>query len=745
MVKFVREFLGTPLLTPNQNSRDIVLRRTVIFLLLALVAVPGRLFAKTTAPSTSAIQIPGEQAPVVDGELTDPVWGKATPITRFVQRDPNEGEPASEVTEVRILYTRKAIYFGVYCHDSQPELVRATELSRDDRLENDDTFSILLDTFHDRRNAFLFRSNALGTRFDAQINDERRRFNTEWDEKWSAVGRRHQGGWTLEIEIPFKSLRSGAGDNLTWGMNLERIIVRKNEETYWAGYSRDYGFWNVSQAGELTGLNEIRTGLRLRVKPYVLGGLTLLPGNGGGAAAQNESQFGLEVVKASLTPSITADLAINPDFAQAEVDEARFNLTRFSLFFPEKREFFLERAGIFNFGTRRPQREPPEVLAFFSRQIGLVDGEPIPITAGTRLTGSQDGFEFGLLNVLTRERGDFAGDNSTAIRVKRTLLERSYVGGILTQRTLSGSDHFNRLGGLDANFVLFDKLTASGYWAKTVTRGQDKDSLSYQASFVWNSDRWEWEASRTRIDEDFNPELGFVLRDDVIKHRARAAWKPRPRNSWIRQWRISTVHQLFTSQKGFLESRENEFFVGASLESGDFLGAVFNSNYETLTEDFELHPEVNIPAGHYASKEVAFFARAYEGRPVSGFFRFRAGQFFDGKLINTTVGPLFKVNENLSVEFDHNFSKASLPWGDFTVNLVDARINYNLTNRLLTSTSVQYNNVERQFRINWRLNYIYRPGDDLFIVYNEGRDFNHFVPGLINRTFLIKFTHSFDF
>ena len=710
------------------------------------MAPAGRLLAApAAAPSTSATRIPTEQAPILDGDLTDPAWQKATPITDFVQRDPNEGQPASEATEVRILYTRKALYFGVYCHDSQPELVRATELSRDDRLDNDDTFSILLDTFHDQRNAFLFRSNALGTRFDAQINDERRRFNTEWDEKWSAVGRRHQGGWTLEIEIPFKSLRSAAGDDLTWGMNLERVIIRKNEEAYWAGHSRDYQFWNVSQAGDLTGLKEIRTGLRLRIKPYVLGGLTFLPQNGEGAAAHNESQVGLEVVKASLTPSITADLAFNPDFAQAEVDAARFNLTRFSLFFPEKREFFLERAGIFNFGARRAQFEPPTMMGFFSRQIGLVDGEPIPITLGTRLTGSQAGFEFGLLNVSTRERGDFAGDNSTVIRIKRSLLKRSYVGGILTQRTFSGSDQFNRLGGLDANFVLFNNLTASGYWAKTATPGRNKDSVSYEASFIWESDRWEWELSRTRIDEDFNPELGFVLRDDVIKHRAIATWKPRPRNRWVRQFEVTTLNQLFTSRKGFLESRENELFLGASFESGDWLAVALNSNYETLTEDFEIHPQVSIPAGRYASKEVAILGRPHDSRRVSGFFRVRAGQFFDGRLFNTTAGPLIKINENLSIDLNHNFSKVSLPWGNFTAHVVDARVNYNLTNRLLTSTSVQYNNVDRQFRINWRLNYIYRPGDDLFIVYNEGHDFDRFVPGLINRTFLIKFTHSFDF
>ncbi|MEE8586351.1 MAG: DUF5916 domain-containing protein, partial [Acidobacteriota bacterium] len=699
--------------------------RQVCWTLLAgllLARSAGAAGSSATAPlRVAAVGISAAEAPAIDGKLEEEVWGRAARVDRFVQRDPQQGEPATEATEVRIVYTATAIYFGILCHDSRPDLIQASELRRDDRLENDDRFSILLDTFHDRRNAYLFRTNPLGTKFDALITDEQRQFNTDWDEKWEVAARITDQGWAAEVAIPFKSLRGPSGESLTWGLNLERVIVRKNEEAYWAGYSRDYEFWHVSQAGELTGLQEVRTGLKLRIKPYGVGGFSQIGQPEGRASRlENNSQAGLEIVKASLTPSITADFTLNPDFAQAEVDDARFNLTRFSLFFPEKREFFLERAGIFDFGTRRPEfgNRPPEVLGFFSRRVGLAEEEQIPITVGSRLTGDAGGFQFGFLNVLTREKeGLFPGDMSTVLRLKRKVLERSFVGAIWTDRRISASDAYNRLAGADANFVLFDKLTLRGYLAKTGGDQEAGDSLSYQASAEWRSDLLDFNAERLKVGADFDPQLGFVLRTEIVKHRARLVWKPRPATSWIRQLRISSEHVWFTNQRDFLESRENDIFFGLTLESGDFIGASYNSKYEALEEDFEIHPEVTIPAGSYGFNDWVVFARLYSGRRLSGNFRVQKGTFFGGNLLSGAISPLWKVNRNLSLEIDYNFNKASLPGGDFSAHVLNTRVNYNFTNRLLTSTSLQYNNISDTVQVNWRLNYIYRPGDDLFIVY----------------------------
>ncbi len=718
--------------------------------LLFILALSSWAHASDPAePTITPTRIESEEAPRIDGDLDDPIWRNASVVDNFIQREPHEGEQASERTEVRILYHEKAIYFGVVCYDSEPEKIQATRMRRDDELENDDTFSVLLDTFHDHRNAYLFRSNALGTKFDALITDEQRQLTKEWDEKWDAAGQINSNGWTLEIAIPFKSLRSASGREQAWGINFERVIRRKKEEVYWTGHSRDYEFWNVSQAGILSALSEEKTGLRLRVKPYGLGGFSQLPEeNVAGTRLENDSQFGLEVVKASITPSITADFTVNPDFAQAEVDESRFNLTRFSLFFPEKREFFLERAGIFDFGTPRPQfSRPTEVLVFFSRRVGLEEDVNIPITSGARVTGETGGFQFGFLNVLTREKDDFAGDLSTVFRVKKNLLERSYVGAIFTDQRVRSSDSFNRLAGLDANFVLFDKLTARGYWAKSEEQNAKDDNASYHALLAWDSDRLEANLERLRIDERFDPRLGFVQRQGVVKNRARLVWKPRPKNSrLIRQFRISSEHTWFTSQKGFLESRENDLFFGATFQSGDFIGGSINSKTETLDEDFEVHPEVTIPAGNYRYKDFVLFARTHSGRRVSGTFRATVGGFFGGDILATELGPEIRINRRFSASVNYGLNKASLPQGDFTVNVLNTRLDFNISNRLLTSTTFQYNSADNEMLVNWRLNYIYRPGDDLFIVYNEGRDFSSgLLTGLINRTLLVKFTHSFDF
>ena len=701
-------------------------------------------------PEIGALRISQAEAPLLDGVLDESVWQRAPTAENFIQRDPQEGTPASEPTEVRILYTNTAIYFGIVCFDSHPELIRTTELGRDNSFNNDDSISILLDTFHDHRNAFLFRTNPLGAQYDALITDENSILNAQWDEKWRSEARINKIGWVVEIEIPLKSLRSSKAELQTWGLNFERIIRRKNEQTYWAGWSRDYQFRNVSQAGHLTHLQELRTGLRLRVKPFVLGGLSQLPGDSR-SDFEDEFQVGIEDVKISLTPSVTADFTVNPDFAQTEVDEAQLNLTRFDLFFPEKREFFLEGAGIYDFGTERSRR--PDLLVFFSRRIGLgVDesGEDdqditIPILVGAKLTGDIGGFQFGALNMQTQQEGTIPASNYGVFRIKKKLLERSYVGGIFTNKMVSDDNHYNRVAGIDTNFVLFDKMTLRGFLTRSQTPDLKGKDLAYQGLLRWESDRFRVQLDRTRIDDNFNPEIGFVRRRDIIKHKARMSWRPRPGISSIRRFNFTTDHQWFTSQENFLESRRNVFFFFVNFESGDNTELRVARNYELLTEPFDIHPTVTIPAGGYDFTDYAFEVRTYAGRPVSGELEFNIGEFFDGRILSASFNLLVKFNKHLSVQVNHEYNSVSLPGGSFVAQLIKSRINYNFTSKLLTSAAIQHDNVSEEFLLNFRLNYIYRPGDDFFIVYNENRDFNNAFGGLINRTLLVKFNHSFDF
>lgn len=705
-------------------------------------------------PSIRAVTIAPDEEPNLDGRLEEAVWERAPVASDFRQKEPREGDPATESTEVRILYSRNAIYFGVLCHDSDPDSVLATELRRDDQLRNDDTFTIMLDTFHDHRNGFVFRTNALGTKFDAVITDEEQELNLEWDEKWQTGAHINEVGWSVEIAIPWKTLRSRERDVQTWGIDFERIIRRKGEETSWANYSQDYGFWNVSQYGHLQDLEQIQAGLKLRVKPFGLGGFSETPADGS-SRFNDEFDGGLEVVKLSLTPSITADFTVNPDFAQAEVDESIFNLDRFSLFFPEKREFFLEQAGTFGFGPRgRDSSDPPDMLVFFSRRIGLSEeGEPIPIMAGGRLTGDASSFQFGALNVQTRSHETEAAANFGVFRLKRKLFRRSYVGGIFTNKNASGTGELNRVGGIDANFVFLDKLRLFGMLAKSSTQDASGlvregfgDRLSYQGSVEWLSDLWTVDLSRARIDDNFDPQVGFVRRAGVIKHRAEGRWRPRPENSrLIRQYWFTSDNEWFTRQEGFLESRSNTLFGGAVLHSNDFTGVALEHRYEFLDAPFEIAPDITIRPGSHRFDNLRFLFRSHSGRRVSGALQVRGGEFFDGHIAGANLSPLLKVNPNLSLGLGYSINNASLPGGDFSARVVNARVNLNFSKRLLTSTTIQHNNIGGGFLINWRLNYIYRPGDDLFIVYRESRDLDDPTQALLGRTLLVKFTHSFDF
>jgi len=693
-----------------------------------------------------AARLPAGEKPRIDGLLDDAVWANAAVTGDFLQRDPEEGAPATESTDVRVLYDQDSLYFGVRCYDSRPSLIRATELRRDDALDNDDSFSLLLDTFLDRRNAKLFRTNPLGTQYDALITEEGNDLNKEWDEIWSSEARIDDKGWTVEIRIPFKSLRGPASPVQTWGLNFERIIRRKNELTYWSGYSRSYKFWNVSQAGTVSGLEGVRTGLGLRITPYVLGGFSAVPGDRGNDYS-NESTAGLDDLKISLSSSITADLTVNPDFAQTDVDAAQINLTRFTLFYPEKRQFFLEGADIFRFGTP-PTRFAdiiPELLVFHSRRVGLgPDGEPIPILAGGKVTGKYRGLQFAGLNAQTMTDDPYPGANFAVVRAKQSIFSRSYVGGIITNKYVPEDGYYNRVVGLDTNFVLFDKLTISALASKSFTRGINGRDSAWMAIARWTDSNFDVDLEHASFDENYNPEMGYLSRAGVIRDRVMLGWKARPAVSWIRQLYLASGHQWYESYKGFLESRDNDTLAVLDFQSGDSVGVEVLHDYEYLPEPFQIHPDVAVPAGSYTFTGADMFATAYAGRRVSGRIHCRTGGFYDGSIVNAGISPLVKLTQNLSLELAYDYNDVRLSTGHFTAQVVNSRVNLNFTNKWLTSASVRYDNVSSGFLFNFRLNYIYRPGDDFFIVYNEQRNLEN-GNALVERQLLLKLTHSFDF
>lgn len=690
-------------------------------------------------PAARAVRT--DQPIVLDGVLDEAVWSRAEPVTRFLQKEPREGAPASETTEVRILFDTRNIYVGVFCRDSDPGGIRATELRRDDSLNNDDIFELILDTFHDRRSGYLFRINPLGTKYDATVANDGQTTNPNWDENWEVSTRITAEGWVAEIAIPFKSLRFLSAEPIVWGVNFHRDIKRKNEEVYWTSHNRDFQFAEVSRAGLLEGLIGIQ-GFRLRVKPYFATGRSQVVQHGR-TEIEQLTDIGIEDAKFLITPQLALDLTVNPDFAQAEVDEAQVNLTRFSLFFPEKREFFQERAGIFEFGSGERSGRP-QVLLFQSRRVGLSEERTeIPIHGGLKLTGKQGPLDIGLLNMQTRRDNGTPGQNFSALRVKGNLLARSYVGAIFTRNTAGLSGSANRAGGVDASFTFLQNLNLRGFLAKSDSAQPKDGEWAGQAILDWESDRIEFTLEHISIQENFNPEMGFVPRGNLKRNFAELDYQPRPNLDGIRQVEFGAAFENITNQQGELETRVVEAEWGAEFESGDTLNLQFTRTWERLAEPFPIRSGGTVPVGSYQFNEYQFMYRSFRGRKVSGNFTFAAGDFFQGSRTRLEIAPQIKPSPKLSFEPAYEWNKISLPDATFTTNEFNGKVNYSFSQRWLTATTFLLNSQDQQYTLNFRLNYIFRSNDDLFIVYHETRSYGSGA-GLDNRALIVKVTYSLD-
>ena len=689
-----------------------------------------------------------EKGPEVDGVLDDPVWEQSAPLSDFQQRDPQEGAPASEYTTLRIVYTKEAIYFGFRCDDSQPTEIIATERRRDQDLTKDDSVAVILDTFHDRRNAFLFRTNSLGTQFDALLTEEGLDINVSWDEKWEAEANRSEEGWTAELMISFKSLRMGPQGE--WGLEIERLIRRKNEAAYWNTYSRDFKFEEVSQAGLLSGLEEASQGLRWRIKPYALGGVEQFPNSMDQTVTHNLSTVGLELLKFRPTPALTLDVTVNTDFAQTEVDDLITNITRFPLFFPERREFFLEGAGVFEFGTGIGINESRDFKLFFSRRIGLSSqGDLIPIIAGARFTGRAGPYTIGLLNMQTDTAFGIQGSNFGVYRVKRNVLERSSIGAMFTNRQSSLDEDYNRVFGVDGNFVFADNLNIQGFVAKTETPTLPEDDWSAFGRILWNSDFLLAGGEYLLVQRNFSPEIGFVPRNDQRKSVLQFGLKPRPDSDLVRQFVFRTRMDYTENQDGKQESMQYHYFTWETLfESGDRFFIDFHRSSERLFEPFAIRPDIIIPVGTYRDWDVLVQVDGAAQRKIAGVeiirFRYVKG-FFGGSRVELRVEPQIKVSEALSFDVSYVLDEVDLPQGDFTSQVINTRANYSFSTKWLTSATVQYSSLDDFVNFRFRINYIYRPGDDIFFIYNEGRNVDELESGLVGRSIMLKWTRSFDF
>ena len=694
----------------------------------------------------------------LDGLLDEPSWGLAPLASQFVQNDPEEGHPATYDTEVKLLYDDRALYIGVFARDPEPGEIIVNELRKDFNTGSADGFQVVIDTFKDERNGYQFAINPSGAKWDSQMSNEGREQNANWDGIWDVATRIGEDGWYAEIEIPFKTLKFGPEAMQTWGINFQRRLRRKNENSYWSPLRRIHSLSRVSMAGTYEGLQGLRPGANVRVKPYALANFNQLPS----VALDHDYDAGIDV-KYGVTSGLTWDFTVNTDFSQVEADEQQVNLTRFSLFFPEKRDFFLENSGVFQFGSGNTggggggagggrQNASQDMIFFFSRQIGLSPvGDAIPLLAGSRITGRVGGWSLGALNIQQREQGTSPSTNFTALRLRRDIFANSDIGFMFLNKDPKGADH-NRAFGGDANFRFFNDLTANVAVAKSDSPawripGEGDDWYS-KSSIAWRDNRWDARGMYQTIGSRFNDEMGFVPRTGVDNSEFYLGRRFRPRKlaGWMRETFPHIQFENFTRRNGGgLESRYMDWHWPVTLQNSTFIEIGTNPNIEVIDERFTINGRrgIYVEPGRYEFKEHFILANTNSAAPFAMNLRFGSGDFYDGYRRNYTIGGTFRMNQHFNVSLSDQINDIELASGAFTTHLVTGRVNVYFTTKMFVNALVQYNTDTSQWSSNVRLDIIHRPLSDIYLVYNERHDSRS--GALISRAVIAKMTYLLAF
>lgn len=705
--------------------------------------------------------VKASEPPTIDGDvLNDPAWRDASPITGFWQTTPDEGRPATEETEVRVLYTSGTLYIGVVCYDRDPSQIIIGDNRRDASLDDMDSFRFVLDTYRDRQNGFLFGTSPSGVEYDAQVSNEGQGggfgggpraqpgagggLNVNWDGSWTVKAQTGAYGWSAEFAIPFRTLRFTAGEEQVWGVNFERTIRRKREKAYWAPLPRQYDLARVSRAGSLEGL-DIPTPRNLQLMPYgLVQGIRDVEVNAYNTVGP-DADFGADL-KYSITPSVTLDATYNTDFAQVEVDEQQINLDRFNLFFPEKRPFFLENAGLFAVG------QPGQVDLFFSRRIGIgPNGEAVPIIGGARVSGDAAGMKIGLLNMQTEQVGTagIPANNFAVARLKRELPNRSFIGGLVTNRqgmgTYAADDDYNRLVAGDGQLGIGRYGLLSGFAARSFTPGVTDAQHAFRLQAGYNSEEWMLESGYAEVADGFNPEIGFLQRtayrwfNGLIFHRFRPDFlgfhELRPHTSYNGYWGLDGFYE-----SGFLHVDNHwEWASGYEVHTG------VNFTHEGVREAFDIIDGVVVAAGSYDNVEAQLIGMTDERKWISLSVRAVIGGFFGGNRVALSPSLRLRSGDAFNSEFSLDRNDIDLPSGSLTANLFRARLAYSFTPRLYVQTLVQFNDAADVWSANLRFGWLQTAGTGLFVVFNQTSGFaDTLVPGLDNQTVIIKYSRLFN-
>ncbi|RLA34645.1 MAG: hypothetical protein DRR11_02375 [Gammaproteobacteria bacterium] len=684
--------------------------------------------------------------------MDDPAWRGAEPITGFKQTQPNAGQPASQRTEVFVGFTATALHIAVIAYDDNPLEIITTDTRRDSSLNETDSFRVIIDGLLDRQNGYVFGTNSAGMEFDGQVSREGAGqfipggadgLNLNWDAPWTVKASISDIGWSAEMEIPFTSLRYGSGDVQVWGFNFERRIRRNNEIAFWAPLSQERNLYRVSEAGSIEGIGTPPQ-RNLQITPYVLAKT-----REGGDLPNSESneEVGLDL-KYSITPSLTLDATLNTDFAQVEVDDQQVNLDRFSLFFPEKRPFFLENAGQFTVGN------PREVELFFSRRIGIEDGTQVPIIGGARLSGKIGATtNVGFLYMASDDVTGISSQNDFIVaRVNQELANRSSIGFLIVDRhgdgslLDNGSDDQNQTYAVDGRWGIGDNLLLQGWAAKTETPGLIGKDDAFSIKGDYNNADWSAGLGYTELGGDFNPEVGFLSRDGYRKVDGRILRRIRPDNLWnLFEIRPHISYRGFWDFDGFQETgfihidSHWEFNTSREIHTG------VNIKTDGVKEEFEIIPGVTIPVGTYDESELQLIFIGNQSKPLNFGLRTTFGGIFGGDRISLSPTVRYRIGEKFTSELAYNYNDVDIPvqGGDFTANLARLRLSYSFTPKILLQLLTQYNEVDDQISTNLRFSWLQSANTGLYLVYNEIDERGLGAPPR-GREFIIKFSHIFD-
>ena len=703
-----------------------------------------------TAPRPTAHSTTAAGPIFIDGRLDEPSWEDAEPFGDFIQSKPDAGYPATEPTVVRLLHDADNLYISAICYTSQANRLTITSLERDFETLNSDAFGVAFDTFLDRSGSFMFFVNPKGAIRDAQSFDDARIRDLAWDGILRVSTFISDSAWTVEMEIPWTALRfNPAKDEQVWGANFFRRVRHKDEDSFWAPIDRRNQVYTMSKAGTIRGLGQLEPGRNLQLKPYVRaanisGSRPVAEDRGGDYDAGLDLKYGI-------TPGMVLDLTYRTDFSQVEVDREQVNLTRFSLFFPEQREFFVENSGLFTVSDAldrqyRTGASARDFTFFHSRRIGLADGgRPIPIVGGGRLTGRIGGSELGLLNMQTASTAEAPPENFTVLRLKRTLFGSTSVGGIILNRQVTdrsqlaeGGRLYNRGYGVDANVRLFGRMMINSYLAVTDSPGEESDGVAGRVAVAWRDQLLNISAFAKHVDDTFDPALGFVQRRGINHGYATAGVHQRLQSSFIQEINPYGEIHFISNLDNVLETRQETLGLGVTFVGGGSLTFRLNDNFERIFETFTVSGNAMVEPGDYNYRTGSVSFRSSAGRPLSGRVSFSNGGFWNGSRTSAGLAITWRADYRLSLNLSADRNQVFFPDTDFTADVYGARVKFSPTTKLSGSAFVQYNQSTDEMVTNLRLNFIHAPRSDLFVVYTERRSLNN--RGVLDQSITVKFT-----